>query len=283
MSYSAGESFNWQGHRGSRGLMPENTIPAMEKALDYGVTTLEVDVVITKDRQVLVSHEAYFNDEITTKPDGTFVTAKEEKELNIYRMMYNEVKRFDVGMKPHPNFPLQQKIAAHKPLLSELIKAADAHALKTNRALPIYNIEIKSGSSTDFTFHPPHAEFADLVIAEIKRNNIEGRYYLQSFDKRILKYIHKAYPKIHTAVLVGGELTSMKSHLDELGYTPNSFSPHYSIVDRKLVDAVKALKMKIIPWTVNDVPTMKKLIALDVDGIITDFPNMIKEAEGKSN
>src|SRR3954469_18024422 len=86
--------FDKEGHRGCRGLMPENTIPAMIKALDLGVNTLEMDVVITADSQVLLSHDPYFNHELTTKPDGSYVTPEEEKDLNIFKMTYAETQRF---------------------------------------------------------------------------------------------------------------------------------------------------------------------------------------------
>jgi glycerophosphoryl diester phosphodiesterase len=108
--------FDLQGHRGCRGLMPENTIPAMLKAIDLGVTTLEMDVVITKDNKVVVSHEPWMEKEITTKPDGSFInTTVESMEFNIYKMNYDEVVKYDVGMKPHPRFPNQQKMKVVKP------------------------------------------------------------------------------------------------------------------------------------------------------------------------
>jgi len=97
-------AFDVEGHRGSRGLMPENTIPAMLKAVDLGVTTLEMDAVVTKDKQVVLSHEPFFNHEISTKPDGTEVKQEEERSLNIYQMDYSQVKQFDVGMRTHPRF-----------------------------------------------------------------------------------------------------------------------------------------------------------------------------------
>src|SRR5688572_8669254 len=102
-------AFDTEGHRGCRGLMPENSIPAMMKALEIGVSTLEMDAVITKDNQVILSHEPFFNHEITTKPNGEAVTEAEEKSLNIYRMTYSETQQYDVGLKPHPRFPNQQK------------------------------------------------------------------------------------------------------------------------------------------------------------------------------
>jgi glycerophosphoryl diester phosphodiesterase len=109
-------SFDKQGHRGSRGLMPENTIPAMKKAIDLNVTTLEMDANITKDKKVVVSHDPYFNADITTTPDGKFLSKEEASKLLLYGMTYDEIKKYDVGLKPHPSFPRQQKIAVHKPL-----------------------------------------------------------------------------------------------------------------------------------------------------------------------
>src|SRR5215218_4188115 len=111
--------FDKEGHRGCRGLMPENTIPAMIKALELDVTTLEMDAVITADSEVILSHEPFFNHEITTKKDGTAITDREERSYNIYKMTYAETQTFDVGLKPHSRFPHQLKIAATKPKLSD--------------------------------------------------------------------------------------------------------------------------------------------------------------------
>lgn len=118
--------FDREGHRGCRGLMPENTLPAMLHALDMQVTTLEMDVVITKDKHVILSHEPFFNHEITTKPNGTYVNQEEERGLNIYAMTFPETQKYDVGLKPHPRFPQQQKLKAKKPLLSEVIDNVEA-------------------------------------------------------------------------------------------------------------------------------------------------------------
>src|SRR5688572_5211788 len=108
-------SLDLQGHRGARGLMPENTIPAMLKAIDLGVTTLEMDVVISKDHKVVLSHDTYFSDNITTTPDGKHLSKKETTQHLLYQMPYDSIKKYDVGLKPHPDFPRQQKIAIYKP------------------------------------------------------------------------------------------------------------------------------------------------------------------------
>jgi glycerophosphoryl diester phosphodiesterase len=270
--------FDWQGHRGCRGLMPENTIRAMFTALDYGVRTLEVDVVITRDRQVLVSHEAYFNHEISMKPNGEYVTAGEELMLNIYQMDYEAVKRFDVGLKPHPRFTDQQKRPAFKPLLGDLIAASDAHASVTNRPLPFYNIELKSEPSADEIYHPNPTEFVELVMDVLKSKRVQDRCNLQSFDQRILQVIKEKYSTVTTSLLIDiFHYKTLQESLDILGFLPDTYSPHYSLVTAELLEEVHSLQMKLVPWTVNHLEDMKAFVAMGVDGIITDYPNLISE------
>lgn len=270
--------FSWQGHRGCRGLMPENTIAAMFTALDLGMDTLEVDVVITKDRQVLVSHEAYFNHEISTKPNGDYVTAEEELSLNIYQMNYDVVKRFDVGLKPHPRFPHQHKEAAIKPLLRHLIEASDAYALASNRPMPRYNIELKSEPTADDLYHPKPVEFVELVMNVLSGMKVQHRCNLQSFDQRILRVLHEKYTSMTTSLLVDiFHYKTLQTSLDALGFLPETYSPHYSLVTPELLSEVHALQMKLVPWTVNHLDDMKRFMAMGVDGIITDYPNLVAE------
>jgi glycerophosphoryl diester phosphodiesterase len=270
--------FDVEGHRGCRGLMPENTIPAMLKAIDLGVTTLEMDVVITKDNKVVVSHEPWFETEITTKPDGSFVNEGEAMKNNIYQMNYEEVVKYDVGMKPHPRFPQQQKMKAIKPLLSDLIDSVEAYLVKRNRGKVSkvnYNIETKSLPAGDNKFHPIPSEFAELLMAVIKEKKIEDRVIIQSFDFRSLKYIHEKYPSIKTSMLIeDSDENDFEGQLTKLGYTPEYYSPNQTLVDDKLVKQCHDKGMKIIPWTVNDKKQVKKLQKLGVDGIITDYPNL---------
>ena len=268
-------AFDWQGHSGARGLVPENTIPAMYKAIDLGAVTLEMDAVITADKQVLLSHEPFFNHEITTKPDGTIVTKEEEKQLNIYTMHYAATQRYDIGLRGNPRFPQQQKMAAYKPLLLDVIEAADQYALSKNKPLPFYNIETKSQPATDNKYHPSPKAFVDLLVAVIKHKKIEDRVTIQSFDIRTLQYLHQQYPSISTVLLIEDyNKKSLTEQLQELGFTPTAYSPHHSLVNEELVNACKLKGMKLVPWTVNDLATMKKLRALGVDGIISDYPNL---------
>jgi len=268
-------SFDKEGHRSCRGLMPENTIAAMKKAVDLGVTTLEMDAVITADDEVILSHEPFFNHEITTKPDGSFVKEAEEKSLNIYLMTYAEVKTFDVGLKPHPRFPQQQKIAAAKPLLREVIDTIKAYCQQKGVPFPQFNIETKSQPTTDNVYHPAPAEFVERLMAVVKEKKIESAVIIQSFDFRTLQYLHQHYPTIRTAMLVEGyDKRSLDELVNALGFTPTIFSPASVLVTKEVVEGCHQKGMKVIPWTMNDATEMKSLIQAGVDGIISDYPNL---------
>jgi glycerophosphoryl diester phosphodiesterase len=267
--------FDKQGHRGCRGLMPENTIGAMLKAIDLGVTTLEMDAVITKDKKIILSHEPFFNHEITTKPDGSFVLESEEKQLNIYQMNYAETQKMDVGIKPHPRFLNQAKVIATKPLLTDVIDAVSRYAKAKKIQAPSYNIETKSQPETDGVYHPEPKEFVDLLVAAIRAKKIENKVTIQSFDIRTLQYLHQKYPSIQTVLLIEDfDKKSFEEQLQNLGFIPSVYSPHYSLVSPALIASCKAKKMRIIPWTVNDLPTIKRLKEMGVDGIISDYPNL---------
>ena len=268
-------SFDLQGHRGSRGLMPENTIPAMIKAIDLGVTTLEMDAVVTKDKQVILSHEPFFNHEITTKPIGTYVTEAGEKSLNIYGMTYAETQTFDVGLKPHPKFKQQQKMKATKPLLSAVIDSVEAYCQSKNLHRPFYNIETKTKPSTDNLYHPAPSEFVELLMDVIQNKKIEDRVIIQSFDPRTLQYLHAKFPGIKTALLIEDfDKRVLDVQLQELGFTPTIYSPAHILVNPALIKACHDKGMQVIPWTVNDAQKMKALKDMGVDGLITDYPNL---------
>jgi glycerophosphoryl diester phosphodiesterase len=272
---AGGLVFDKQGHRGCRGLMPENTFPAMKAALDLGVTTLEMDIVFTKDKQAVLSHEPFFNHEITTKPDGSFVTEAEERSLNIYRMNYDEVKNYDVGIKPHPRFPHQQKLKTYKPLLSDLLDSLQQYMMTSKRALPYFNIETKTDPATDNIYHPAPEEFVEELMKVIYSKKIEERVIIQSFDFRTLRYLHKKYPLIKTAALIEDfDERGIKDQLKSLGFTPTIYSPEYKLVTDDLITKCHEQNIKMIPWTVNDKLTIDRLKAMGVDGIITDYPDL---------
>lgn len=269
--------FDLQGHRGARGLMPENTIPAFLEALNKGVTTLELDVVITKDGEVLVSHEPYMAHEICLKPSGETISPEEEQTYNIYKMTYAETQHYDCGLKPHPRFPEQRKVKVTKPLLRSVIAASEDHIKSYTLYEVDYNIEIKSVKGEEGKFQPPVDEFSERVFAVIDQYLPWERVVIQSFDFRVLKYWHKKYPQVRLAALVENK-KSAEANLKELGFTPSVYSPDFTLLKSQgAVAALKKKKIRVIPWTVNEPEDMKRLKAWGVDGIITDYPNRAVE------
>jgi glycerophosphoryl diester phosphodiesterase len=271
------KAFDMQGHRGARGLMPENTIPAMLKGIDLGVTTLEMDVVISADKKVVVSHDPYFHENITTTPEGKMLTKAEAGKRLLYSMSYDSISRYDVGLKPHPDFARQQKMAARKPLLSDLLAATESYAAKQKRPIA-YNIEIKSKPENDAKKHPVVEEFTDLVMAVILSQQTAARTTIQSFDPRALQVMHKKYPGISTSLLMEGtDKRTLAAQLEELGFTPNTYSPHFSLVTPALLKECHEKNIKVIPWTVNNLADMQRLKDMGTDGIITDYPDLFQQ------
>ncbi len=269
--------FDEQAHRGGRGLMPENTIPAMLDAIDRGVSTLEMDLQITKDKKVIVSHDPYFNMDITTLPDGTTIATKDDaKKLILYTMDYDSIKKYDVGIKGNPHFPEQKKIKAVKPLLIDLIKASEDHAQAKGKTM-LYNIEIKSKVNGDNTIHPPVTEFVDLAMKVINESGIQDRVTIQSFDVRALQYMHRNYPDVTLSYLIGKKENKPVDELfKKLGFTPQILSPEYVIVTDTMIRNCHDMNVKVIPWTINDKDEIKKQKEMGVDGIITDYPNLFE-------
>jgi glycerophosphoryl diester phosphodiesterase len=262
-----------QGHRGARGWFPENTITSFMEAIKLGVDTLEMDVVISKDMQVVVSHEAWMNEAFCTRPDGKEVEANSKEKYNLYTMDYAEIVKYDCGIRGNKEFPSQKEITEHKPLLNEVIKKTEAFISENKLPAIKYNIEIKTDGGDD-VFNPKPSKFVELVYNEIEKHKIIERTNLQSFDIRILQEIKKIDNTIQVALLVENN-DSLDANLNQLGFTPNMYSPDFCLVDTKLVEQVHKRNMKLIPWTVNEITDINKIIALGVDGIISDYPDRV--------
>lgn len=267
--------FDWQGHRGARGLAPENTLPAFLKALEFPrIRTLELDLAVSADNQVLISHEPWMSAAICSTPTGDAVKAEDENKLLLYQLPYAEIAKYDCGRRGNERFPEQQAMAAHKPLLKEVVQAVQAHCAKTKRKLPHYNIEIKSQLAWDGKRTPPPAEFAQLVLQEIQNLGITKSCCIQSFDPRVLREVRAIAPQMTLALLVENR-RGMEANVQELGFTPNIYSPYFGLLSTEVVQKAHTMGMQVIPWTVNETNAMQKMIEMGVDGIITDYPNRI--------
>ena len=269
-----GMELDKEGHRGCRGLMPENTIPGFLKAVEFGVSTLEMDAVVSRDNQVILSHDQWFNADITTKPNGKYILPSEEKNYNLYKMDYADIKAYDVGLKRNPAFPYQQNIAACIPKLADVIDTIEYITAQTGKKPVYYNIETKCQPSYDNIYNPPPDKFIELIMKIVMGKGIANRVIIQSFDMRTLKYLHQHYPEIKTALLVGDNALSFAEQLDKLGFVPTIYSPSYELVNSQLVKQCHDKNIRLITWTVNDKTTISRFDRMGVDGIITDYPDM---------
>jgi len=268
--------FDWQGHRGARGLLPENTVPAFLKALALNVRTLEMDAAISQNGEVIISHEPWFSHEISTTPDGKAVTDEMEKNYLIHQMTTAEIGQFDVGSRGNERFPQQEKMKIHKPTLSEVVKAVNEYCKTNNQEIPYYNIEIKSRPEWDVNLAPIPAKFAKILLSEINSLGIHDKACIQSFDARSLLAVNALDKTIMTAYLIEN-INPFEENMAKLDFIPTIYSPYFQLVTDTLVQQVKTKGMDLVPWTVNEMADMKRMKELGVNGIITDYPNLIKE------
>ena len=267
-----GGSLDLQGHRGMRGLFPENSILGFLKALELGVNTLELDIVMSGDTQLVVSHEPFISSAICQYPGGRQIPKETEKELNMYHMTYNEIKAFDCGSLLNQDFLLQEKSRVSKPLLTEVLDTVEQVATAKGQLIH-YNIELKSELALEGIYHPEVAGFCQVAYHAINDQVDWRRITIQSFDFRILRYFNKHYPEVQLALLIENEL-SWELNIDSLGFKPEIYSCDYALLSAETISELQEINMKVIPWTVNDSIDMRQLIHWGVNGLITDYPNI---------
>ncbi|MDT3403839.1 glycerophosphodiester phosphodiesterase family protein [Mucilaginibacter terrae] len=266
--------FDTEAHRGGRGLMPENTIPAVLHAIDLGVTTLEMDTHITADGKVILSHDDAFNPLFTLTPDGKEMSKEEAHQYALLKMNYADIAKFDVGIKPYNKFPGQKKIKVYIPLLEAVIDSVQQYLKAKGKPQVFYNIETKSKPEGDNIYNPEPEQFVKLLMEVIERKKITPYVIIQSFDKRTIQLLNKKYPQVKTSFLVDDKRI-LDEHLAELGYKPFIYSPAYKMVTPQMVQQCHAKGIKIVPWTVNTADEIASLKAMGVDGIISDYPNLL--------
>jgi len=272
-------TFSAEAHRGGRGLVPENTIMAMINTLNIkGITTLEMDTHITKDGQVVVTHDDYLSPAFMLTPEGKEIPETDAKRYPVFGMNYAELKSFDLGTKYFEAFPNQQKVKSYIPLLSNLIDSVQQNIKKNKHQQVFYNIETKCSPQGDGVTNPTPEVFVKLLMDVINTKKIAPFVVIQSFDKRTIQLINKNYPKIKTSFLVANK-KSYEENIADLGYKPFILSPVWQMVNSELVDKAHADGVKVIPWTANKLEDIQKLKALHVDGVISDYPDILVQAK----
>lgn len=259
------------GHRGFRGHYPENTLTAFKEAVKLGINAIEFDIIISKDSQVVVSHEAWFNYKFCSEPNGEKVKAL--KQHNLYKMNYAEIKSYDCGQRKNPEFPDQQTSPEYKPLLRETIEILEQYCKENDFPPVTYNIEIKSGKIGDGKWHPEPSRIAELVSNIVNSFDINDRILIQSFDIRCLQALHKLNPDLKLGLLIANT-GSVDHNIRKLGFTPYMYNPALKLTKEHTVQQAHKHGCKIMTWTVNKEDDMQRLMDWGVDGIITDYPNI---------
>ena len=288
--------FDLQGHRGARGLAPENTLTAFSKALDIGVTTLELDVGITRDGVVVISHDRYLNPDITRDATGQFLS---ERGPVIATVTFAELQRYDVGrIKPGSNYA--KAFATQQGTDGERVPALAAlFDLVVKRGADVrFNIETKISPAAAAETQAPEP-FVRALITEIRKAGLSSRATIQSFDWRTLQIAQKEAPEIVTVYLTSQQGAGDTVQVGKPGASPwlagfdaddhggsvprtvraaggRVWSPNYRDVTEALVRESHGLGLKIVPWTVNDEADLKRLLDWQVDGIITDYPDRLR-------
>lgn len=285
-------AFDAQGHRGARGLAPENTLPAFERALEIGVTTLELDVGVTADGVVVVGHDPALNPAITRDASGQWLAAKGP---TIKSLTYAQLQAYDVG-RINPETPYGKTFNTQVPrdgtrmptlaALFALVKARGANDVK-------FNIETKINPTLpDETVNPE--QFVRAVLNVLREAGMTQRVTLQSFDWRTLQIAQRLEPAIPTVYLsiqtantdsIRDASWTAGFKLADHGSLPKMvkaaggavWSPNGGAVTEALVKEAQGLGLKVVPWTINTPADMERLMVWGVDGIITDYPDRLRE------
>lgn len=289
--------FDLQAHRGGRGLAPENTLTAFASAMEIGVTTLELDVGITSDGVVVVSHDRYLNPDIIRDAKGAFLA---EKGPLVGALTLAELQRFDAGrIKPgslyEKSFPQQKGVDGERiPALKALFDVAEKRGARDLR----FNIETKISPNAASDTLPPEP-FVRALILEIRKAGLTGRATIQSFDWRTLQIAQKEAPEIATVYLSSQQGAGDTVQLGKPGASPwlagfdvddyagsvaravkaaggTVWSPNFKDITEPLVRDAQSLGLKVVPWTINDEADLVRLLDWKVDGLITDYPDKLR-------
>ncbi len=264
------KNFTIQGHRGARGYLPENTLQGCCRAIELGAEGLEIDVCVSKDKQIIVSHEPFMSRLICAFPDGKPVDT--EGSLFLKNMSVAEIQTFDCGSRGNARFITQEPIKCFKPTLYALINGVNSFCEAKKLPVPFWNIEVKSHIKWYGRLVPTPQIFLKYLAGPLSILP-QNRFYISSFDPFFLRETQRQMPKIPLAFLTEHR-ESFQASCRRLGFLPTIYSPFYKNITASMVKNAHARGVKIMTWTVNDRVEAARLKRLKVDGIITDFPDL---------
>ena len=267
-------SFEVIGHRGHMSHYPENSIEGFKSAVALGVDALEMDLVVSADKQIVVSLEPFMAAASVLTADGKRINRSTEKSHNLFQMSYDSIRQYKTGLLKDRNFRDQKETESFKPLLGEVLKQVEAYR-KEKKFPPIkYYLEVKSTPNNYGVFQPYPAEFTELLMQVIKAHQMENAIVVKSFDVNLLNTFNKKFPEIETSLLT--YKTPIHEKLSQLEFKPNAIGPYFKLLKSKeQVEELHVQGLKIIPWTVNSERDIIKMIKLGVDGIISDYPERV--------
>ena len=257
------------GHRGCRGILPENTILGFNKALELGADGIEWDVIVNKDNQLIISHEPYPDASYCLDSSGNEITKKTEKEVNFHELSTAEIQSFDCGSKGNSKFPDQEKIKSIKPTVQDAFR-------EINLSSKTILFEIKSETKDYGISQPYPKEYAEIIVKEISSFASKEQIIFMSFDAEILNELHQSLPNFRFVYLTYLPLKSINSFVDEVKFKPYALGMYHHTIKKRDVKKANENGIKIFAWTVNEVKQYEKLVRYGVSGIITDYPNKIK-------
>ena len=262
LAAEAGAQVQVHGHRGAAAILPENTLPAFEYAISVGVDALELDMGVTKDGELVVSHDSVLHAPVCKGPSGS------DAKAIIHQLTLAEVKQWECGSAPNLAFPRMQLIVGNRmPTLDEVFALA-------SKGKFLFNIETKI-SPRQPEYAPSPKEFVKLVLAKIRKYHLESRIILQSFDFRTLIEMKRLAPEIKLAALCGGPNLDFVKIGKETG--AQIISPMHVTVTKVQIDAAHAAGLTVVPWTADTVKDWDRLIAAGADAIITNDPAALIE------
>ncbi len=265
-------NIEWGGHRGAAGLYPENTIEGMKRALQYpDITILEMDIAISKDLEVIISHDPWINSAICLDPNGETIVGK---GFNLFQLNFDEISKFDCGSKYYNRFPDQVKVTEHKPRLADLIFEIERDTKFSGK----YFIDLKwSVKNYDKGYYPNIDEYLKLILKVIDQSGVpRKRFIFGSLDWQTLKMIHQIAPDL-TLVASSVLPLSPDTLIKRLGFKPEIFFPFHLTLTKNCIKKFHDKGIKVYAWTVDTRKSMKSLIDKNIDGILTNYPNKINE------
>ena len=251
------------GHRGCRGILPENSIEGFQKAIDLGVDGIEFDVVVNKDKQVVISHEPYMEQKYCLMPDRGKI--KYGKELNLFQMTQMEIEQFDCGSLYHPNFSEQKKLKTHKPLLQEVFSKIDFSEV-------MILFEIKSEKRYYGKYQPQPDEYVDIILKEVSNYVHRKNIVFMSFDANIINELHNKAPQYKLVYLTYSPFKSVKNSIKDLTIPPYAIGIYHPTISKREIKKAHELGIEVFAWTVNNCKDFERLKRYGIDGIITDYP-----------